>query len=351
LETLKIIIAGPCAAESQEQLFATAEALSNLNTEFMKTSKFDFHFFRAGIWKPRTSPDDFQGVGIDAFEWLKLVKEKFGFSICVEIASTEHARLCIENGIDAVWIGARTTVNPFLVQEIADTVQHSSLTILVKNPINPDLQLWLGAIHRFQNAGIKKIMAIHRGFSIENENVFRNAPCWEIPIALRMKMPETPILCDISHIAGNVSLQQLVAQTAINYGFSGLMAEVHYAPEKALSDSKQQLLPSQFSHLLQTISFLSENNSTDDALFILRNLIKGIDSQIGKLLSKRMEAVDEIATIKALHAIPLLQPQQWKKVVAVYEENALKDENYYQFLEEFLLLLHKASLKRQASCS
>jgi chorismate mutase len=233
------------------------------------------------------------------------------------------------------------------VQEIADAVQNASLTVLVKNPINPDINLWAGAIQRFQKAGIQNIMAVHRGFSIENENVYRNAPCWEIPVALKMKMPEIPMLCDIAHIAGNLDLQQNVAQTAINYGFNGLMAEVHYAPEKALSDKKQQLLPSQLDNLLKTVTFQSSANEAEQALFIQRNLIKNIDIQISKLLSKRMETVDEIAAIKADQQLPLLQPEQWKKVVAIYEENALKDDNYLQFLEDFLLLLHKSSLKRQ----
>jgi len=356
----KILIAGPCAAESKEQLFVTAKEIFELRiANYIKTlhttplpsspiNLFDFQFFRVGIWKPRTNPNDFQGVGSEAFAWLREIKEQFGFKICVEIASAEHARLCLENNIDAVWIGARSTVNPFLVQEIADAVQHSSLTVLVKNPVNPDLNLWVGAIKRFQNVGIKNIMAVHRGFSVENENVYRNAPCWEIPMALRMRQPDTPILCDISHIAGNVSLQQIVAQAAINHGFSGLMAEVHHNPEQALSDKNQQLLPSQFAHLLESITFPSSNNIADDALFIQRSLIKNIDIQLSKLLSKRMEVVDEIAAIKAKHTLPLLQPDQWKKVVEIYEENALNDENYQQFLEEFLLLLHKNSLKRQA---
>jgi chorismate mutase len=278
---------------------------------------------------------------------LQEIKKQFGFKICVEVASAEHAQLCLAHDIDGIWIGARSTVNPFLVQEIADAVKGSSLTVFVKNPINPDLNLWMGAIKRFQNAGIKNIMAVHRGFSVENENVYRNAPCWEIPIALRMKQPNIPILCDISHIAGNVELQQTVAQTAMNYGFDGLMIEVHHAPEQALSDSQQQLLPSQLVHLLENIKFSTSENITDNALFIQRNLIKNIDIQLSKLLSKRMEIVDEIAAIKAKLALPALQPEQWKKVVEIYEENALKDDDFQQFLEEFLLLLHKSSLKRQ----
>ncbi|MCL1850338.1 MAG: bifunctional 3-deoxy-7-phosphoheptulonate synthase/chorismate mutase type II [Bacteroidetes bacterium] len=345
MNTQKILIAGPCAAESQKQLYKTAKALFEFNT--VHANHFDFQYFRCGIWKARTNPGDFQGVGDTAFEWLKEIKEQFGFKICVEVASKEHASLCIRNNTDAIWVGARTTVNPFIVQEIADAVQHSSLTVLVKNPVNPDINLWAGAIRRFQNAGIKSVMAVHRGFSVENENVYRNAPCWEIPVALKMKLPDIPVLCDIAHIAGNVSLQQNVAQTAVNYGFDGLMAEVHYAPEKALSDSKQQLLPSQFAHLLENITLPDAGNLAERELFIQRNLIKNIDIQISKLLSKRMEVVDEIATIKAKHALPVLQPNQWKKVVEIYEENMLKDENYRQFLEEFLLLLHKSSLKRQ----
>jgi len=338
----KIIVAGPCAAESKEQIFATAEEISKL-----RVTNYELRFFRVGIWKARTNPNDFQGVGCEALGWLQEIKKQFGFKICVEVASAEHVCLCLENEIDAVWIGARTTVNPFLVQEIADAVKNSSITVFVKNPINPDLNLWVGAIKRFQNAGIKNVMAIHRGFSVENENVYRNAPCWEIPMALRLKQPELPVLCDISHIAGNVPLQQIIAQNAMDYGFDGLMVEVHPAPEQALSDSNQQLSPSQFTDLLKNITFSSLNNDAENALFIQRNLIKSIDTQISKLLSKRMEVVDEIAKIKAKYALPVLQPEQWKKIVEIYEENALHDENYQQFLEEFLLLLHKSSMKRQ----
>ena len=358
LNSPKIIVAGPCAAESREQLFATAEDISKLRLNYPVAASdatpstfegdfFNIQFFRAGVWKPRTNPNDFQGVGEEALGWLQEIRKQFGFKICVEVASAEHVRLCIENKIDAVWIGARTTVNPFLVQEIADAVENSSLTVFVKNPINPDLNLWLGAIKRFQNVGIKNVMAIHRGFSVVTENVYRNAPCWEIPVALRLKLPELPVLCDISHIAGNIPLQQTVAQTAINYGFNGLMIEVHHDSDEALSDSKQQLSPSQLVHLLKNITFSSSNNDVDSALLIQRNLKKNIDIQISKLLSKRMEVIDEIAAIKAKFSMPILQPEQWKKVVEIYEENALKDVNYQQFLEEFLLLLHRTSVKRQ----
>jgi chorismate mutase len=342
VNTPRIIIAGPCAAESKEQLFATAKEIYNL-----RFTTYDLRFFRAGIWKPRTNPNDFQGVGSEALGWLQEIKKQFGFKICVEVASAEHVKQCLQHDMDAVWIGARSTVNPFVVQEIADALKNSSLTVFVKNPINPDINLWIGAIKRFQNVGIKEVMAIHRGFSVENEHVYRNAPCWEIPIALRLKFPNLPILCDISHIAGNVSLQQTVAQTAIHYGLDGLMIEVHHAPEQALSDGKQQLLPSQFAQLLKNIRFPSSNNEAEHALFIQRNLIKNIDIQISTLLSKRMEVVDAIAAIKHQLGLPPLQPEQWKKVVEVYESNALQDENYRQFLEEFLLLLHRSSLKRQ----
>ena len=347
MNTPKIIVAGPCAVESKEQLYETAKQLTNMVFELRGNSSYEFLFFRAGLWKPRTNPNDFQGVGAGALPWLLEIRERFGLKICVEVASAKHAQLCLENKIDAVWIGARTTVNPFLVQEIADTVQGAPLTVLVKNPVNPDINLWLGAIQRFQNAGIKNVMAIHRGFSIENENVYRNSPCWEIPIALKMKHPDLTLLCDIAHIAGNTSLQQIVAQTAINYGFDGLMAELHHAPETALSDRKQQLLPSQFADLLKVITFPLACNVAEDELFFQRNLIKSIDIQISKLLCKRMEIVDEIAAIKDTHAMPAAQPDQWKKVVALYEQNSLKDENYRHFLEEFLLLLHKSSLRRQ----
>jgi chorismate mutase len=342
LKNVKIIIAGPCAVESKYQLFATAKELYQL-----QTSDFVLHFFRAGVWKARSNHIDFQGIGNEALVWLQEIKKQFGFNICVEVASAAHVQRCVENNIDAIWIGARTTVNPFLVQEIAEATTNSNLTVLVKNPINPDLSLWIGAIQRFQNAGTRKIMAVHRGFSIVGENVYRNTPCWEIPVALHLKYLDIPLLCDISHISGDVSLQPAIAQTATDYGFDGIMAEVHYAPEQALSDSKQQLSPLQFTNLLRSLTFSFSRNDADNALFIQRNLIKNIDIQISKLLRKRMETVDEIASIKVKYSLPLLQTEQWKKVVEIYEENALKDKNYQHFIEEFLLLLHKSSLKRQ----
>lgn len=338
----KIIVAGPCAVESREQIVTTAQAISDIYK-----ANFELKFFRAGIWKARTNPDDFQGIGVEALAWLQEIKKQFGFSICVEVASAAHAHLCLEYGIDAVWIGARTTVNPFLVQSIADALYNSSITVLVKNPINPDINLWIGAIKRFQNVGLKNIIAVHRGFSVENEYVYRNAPCWEIPVELQMKLNNIPILCDISHIAGNISLQQPVAQTAINYGFDGLMVEVHHAPEQALSDRKQQLLPSQLAHLLDSLILTSTNTLADNALFIQRNLIRNLDIQISKLLSRRMKIVEEIASIKRKHGLPLLQPEQWEKVTEIYKEDAIKDDNYQQFVEAFLVLLHRSSLERQ----
>lgn len=339
-----ILIVGPCAAENEEQVYNTASQLST----FLNKETFSTLFFRAGAWKPRSEPKSFEGVGEIALGWLQNVKNKFNLKICTEVALAEHVIACQKFDFDAYWIGARTTVNPFLVEEIAQTIEDKNKIILIKNPISPDLKLWIGAIERFQKAGFTNIIAVHRGFASQSECVYRNAPYWEIPVALRLNFPNLPIICDASHLAGVKNLIENVAQTALNYGFNGLMLEVHENPELALSDAQQQITPQEFKFLLNNLNFKIQNNSeAENKLLVYRNKISAIDAQIANLLAQRMNAVDEITEIKKNNNIPLLQPDQWSKVVEIYNAEKLPDEQFTQFLNRFLTLLHNSSLERQ----
>jgi chorismate mutase len=334
------LIAGPCSAESKEQLFQTAEQLYQ--------SGIPISYFRAGVWKPRSNPKDFCGAGEVALNWLSQIKKKFKFPLCVEVARGEQVEWCFKNRIDAIWVGARTTVNPFLVQEIADALKKFPMEVMIKNPITPELKTWIGAIERFKDANAPKIMSIHRGFSVESEHVLRYSPMWEIPIALKSHFPDLQVICDPSHICGNTIYLKEVSQIALDYGFNGLMIEVHHDPSQALSDADQQLTPAQFLHLIESLNFKSSiTSSTENELMKQRNLIGHIDTQISELLKKRMEIVDVIAQIKSNHNIALLQPEQWKKVVQKYLQSSLSDPEYQSFITEFLDLLHQASLKRQ----
>ena len=237
-----LLIAGPCGAESLEQLIATAKGLKELN----KVS-----LFRAGVWKPRTRPNAFEGKGEEALKWLNEIKKEFGFKITVEVANAQHTELALKYGIDVLWIGARTTVNPFSVQEIADVLKGTDIPVMVKNPIHADLQLWIGALERINNSGINKLAAIHRGFHVYGKTKYRNKPMWQLPIELRTLFPELPIICDPSHISGNKELIPSVAQKALDLGMNGLMIESHFNPSIALSDAEQQLTPIQLGELIE----------------------------------------------------------------------------------------------------
>lgn len=335
-----ILIAGPCAAESESQIQITAQQIFD--------TQIPISYFRAGVWKPRSNPKDFCGAGIDALQWLKAIKTQFQFPICVEVARGEHVELCVQHGIDAIWIGARTTVNPFLVQEIADAIKNHQIKVLIKNPITPELKSWIGAIERISEAGASDIIAIHRGFNVQEESVMRNSPSWEIPIALKTHFPDLKIICDASHITGNVQYIPEISQLALDFGFDGLMLEVHHDPIHALSDADQQITPLQFQQLIHSLNFKSSiSSSIENDLMMHRNKIGNIDTQISELLRKRMEVVDEIAKIKTAHNLALLQPDQWKKVIAKYQKVALSDPDYQDFIRSFLDLLHQSSLNRQ----
>ncbi len=335
------LIAGPCAAETEEQVYETAHQLSVQNFPVPLT------FFRCGVWKPRSKADSFCGAGEPAFSWLRRVRDDFGFKVCVEVASPKHVETCLKNGVRCMWVGARTAVNPFAVQEIAEAVKGEEVAVMVKNPAIPDLQLWIGNIERFEKSGCTQIFAVHRGFAEQSENVLRNAPLWEIPVALRVARPDIPLICDPSHIAGHRDYVKSIAQVAIDYGCNGLMLETHCNPAAALSDARQQFTPADLLDLFSSLVFKKSVADSDDLLRQQRALIRNIDIQVSQLLSKRLSVVEEIARIKKSHDIPLVQPSQWNQVVELYEQNALKDECYQEFLKKFLHLLHQYSLKMQ----
>ena len=335
-----ILIAGPCAAESELQLMTTAEQLH----EVAKRQGLSLDYFRAGVWKPRSNPNSFMGVGEQALSWLGEVQRRFGFCVCTEVMNAQQVELCEKAGITALWVGARTGVNPADVQKIADVIKGKPFTMLVKNPLVPDLKLWQGNIERFLQAGVKQVIAVHRGFADGNENIYRNAPCWEIPIDLKVSFPELPILCDPSHLCGQTKWIPQIAQLALNYGFNGLMLECHSNPTEALSDADQQITPAEWGNLIQNLTF--KINAPNADLIKQRALLEHVDTQLSELLAKRMEIVDEIARIKKDNNLPVVQPQQWQQVKERYLKEG-QDSAYREFLAQFLELLHQASIQRQ----
>lgn len=336
----RIWIAGPCAAESREQLLTTAKQL----VEQATVANLNLHYFRAGAWKMRSAPDSFTGAGDVALSWLQEVQQSVGVPVCVEVMNAQQVELCTKHDIRAFWVGARTTVNPVEVQQIADAVRHTDFTVMVKNPIVPDLKLWMGNVERFLNADVASVMAVHRGFTDAQENIFRNAPMWQIPIELKVRIPELPILCDPSHLCGQVRWISEVAQLAMNYGFNGLMTECHHNPSQALSDAEQQMTPAEWAELISRLDLRSDIANLD--LEKHRILLENIDNQLSELLYQRMQAVDEIAGIKKRDHIAVVQPQQWQQVVKRYQKHT-EDALYQEFLEQFLELLHQSSIKRQ----
>ena len=343
-QIFRYLVAGPCAAESERQLLETAERLHRVAERF----PCPVTFFRAGVWKPRSSGADFSGAGAEALPWLQEVNRRYGFAACVEVARPQHIESCLQHGITAFWVGARTAVNPFAVQELADSLKGTGCSLLVKNPATPDLKLWLGNIERFEKAGVQQIFAVHRGFAVEHENVLRNAPLWEIPIAFKVARPDIPLLCDPSHIAGQSAYLRQMSQIALDYGFNGLMVETHCQPAQALSDAAQQITPEELADMLCGLVLKTSTHNPDQLLRQQRTLIHNIDTQMSQLLAKRMSLVEEIAQIKRENGIPLVQPNQWNNVVGTYRQSALPDDEYQAFLQQFLELLHQYSLKRQS---
>lgn len=334
-----IIIAGPCSAESYEQVMATAKALS-------KCTKITA--FRSGVWKPRSRPNTFEGAGDEALLWLKDVKAQFGFPIAIEVANPEHVEVALKNNIDVLWIGARTTSNPFSVQELASALNGANCKVMVKNPVNPDLELWIGAIERVMKAGCKDVTAIHRGFYPYEQTPYRNIPKWEIPIELKTRFPEIPIICDPSHIAGKRSLIAEVSQYALNLNFDGLMIESHINPDEALSDARQQLTPKDLIILLRNLQFRTDQEDTTiSQLETLRHQIDSIDSQILELLSQRMNATTKIGAYKSKHNIAAFQLKRWKNIIRSRIETGGTLGLDEEFVKKMLQSVHKESIRIQ----
>lgn len=333
-----LVIAGPCSAETCEQVLATARELSANGVKV----------FRAGIWKPRTKPGGFEGVGREGLEWMKDVKEETGMLLATEVANRVHVEEAVEAGIDVLWLGARTSANPFAVQEIADTLAElkPDVAVLVKNPVNPDIELWIGAMQRIYNAGMRRIGAIHRGFSTYGKHLYRNMPEWHIPIELRLRYPSLPIICDPSHIGGKRELIAPLSQQAMDMGFDGLIVESHCDPDCAWSDAKQQITPEILNFILGTL-VIRDSKQTTESLQLLRQQIDRIDNELLEVLSKRMGVSREIGRYKREHRMSVVQAGRYNEVMAsrvkVGEEMGMGAE----FLRTVLLAIHEESVRQQ----
>ncbi len=336
-----IIVAGPCSAESQEQLWNTAQQLRNLST---------IHYFRAGVWKPRTRPGNFEGKGEEALKWLLNIKHQLHLPVCIEVAHPHHVELALKYNIDAVWIGARTTTNPFSVNELASALQNVPIPVMVKNPMHPEIKLWIGAIERIWNAGVISVLAVHRGFFYYGNDKYRNKPLWQLPLELKTIFPEIPIICDPSHIAGKKEYVFEIAQKAMNIGLNGLMIETHYNPSTALSDKEQQLTPVELKQLLDNLK-LFESHSPDpvfeNTLQHLRQIIDEIDEDILVLLSKRFDIVQQIACYKKEQCVTAFQLSRWKDILKSRKNLAKELHMNDSFIHDFLALLHEESINIQ----
>ncbi|MFI3328830.1 MAG: bifunctional 3-deoxy-7-phosphoheptulonate synthase/chorismate mutase type II [Rikenellaceae bacterium] len=330
------IIAGPCSAETEGQVLSTAKELAANGVKI----------FRAGIWKPRTKPGGFEGIGKEGLQWLRTVKQETGMMVSTEVATAEHVYQALKAGVDLLWVGARTTANPFAVQEVADALRGADVPVLVKNPVSPDLELWIGGMERIYNAGIRRLGAIHRGFSTYDKTIYRNQPQWAIPIELRRRMPELPIFCDPSHIGGDRSLIKPISQQAMDLGFNGLIVESHCNPTEAWSDATQQLCPADLKTMLEELVIREGSTSTED-LTDLRKQIDELDGSLLELLSKRMRVSREIGTFKKEHDMPVLQTGRYEEILdrRVADAAAMKMDD--KFIKTILEAIHEESIQQQ----
>jgi chorismate mutase len=336
-----LVIAGPCSAESLEQMLATAHAFKNIPA---------VKIFRAGIWKPRTRPNNFEGLGEIALPWLAEVKKQTGLLTTTEVATAKHVELCLKHGVDVLWIGARTTANPFSVQEIADALKGVNIPVMIKNPINADLQLWIGAIERINNAGINKIIAIHRGFSVADKLEFRNDPLWRIPMELKVKFPELPLICDPSHITGDRELIQKVCQKAMDLNMNGLIVETHPTPETAWSDAAQQVTPERLKTILSQLSIKTEFSNNADfgtELNNLRNQIDRLDNELIHTLKLRKDVVEKIANAKIEQKITALQRNRFDQLMKERMDAGKSLGLEESFIKEIFDAIHDQSVKLQ----
>lgn len=332
-----VIIAGPCSAETQEQTLATARQLKEIGIKI----------FRAGLWKPRTMPGAFEGVGTAGLQWLRRVKEETGMMVATEVATQEHVALALKAGIDILWIGARTTTNPFAVQEIADALKgHSDVIVLVKNPVNPDIDLWIGALQRVYNAGITRVGAIHRGFSTYEHRLLRNNPEWQIPIELHRRIPHLTILCDPSHMGGKRDLIPTLSQRALDMGFDGLFIESHCNPSQALSDASQQVCPQELKDILKSL-IIRDSTPVEDNLDVLRSQIDQCDSKLLEIIAQRMAICREIGKYKKSNKIQVVQTGRYDSIlrsrIALAGELGIDE----QCIKDIMQSIHKESVRQQ----
>lgn len=331
-----VVIAGPCSAETEEQVMETAKDLA----------KNGVRIFRAGIWKPRTKPGGFEGVGSVGLTWLQEVKKETGMLVATEVANKQHVEEALNAGVDVLWIGARTSANPFAMQEIADSLVGADVPVLVKNPVNPDLELWIGAMQRIYNAGIRQIGAIHRGFSAYGKHLYRNMPQWHIPIELRRRMPELTLICDPSHIGGKRELVAPLSQQAMDMGFDGLIVESHCDPDSAWSDKSQQVTPEVLNFILNML-VVRDTTQTTESLTLLRQQIDQIDNDLLEVLSKRMRISREIGQYKKEHSMPVVQTGRYDDILnsraAAAEELGMNGD----FMKTVYQAIHEESVRQQ----
>jgi chorismate mutase len=336
-ETRPWVIAGPCSAETEEQVMTTAKELADRGVQI----------FRAGIWKPRTRPGAFEGIGSEGLKWLQRVKQETGMYTATEVATAKHVAEAIKYGVDYLWIGARTTVNPFAVQEVADALAGSGKPVLVKNPVNPDLELWIGAIERLYQAGIRKLGVIHRGFSSSEKKIYRNMPQWHIPIEMRRRFPDLPMFCDPSHIGGKRELIAPIAQQAMDLNFDGLIIESHCDPDCAWSDKDQQVTPDILDYILNMLVIREGEKQTTENLSELRKQIDELDDQLVELLSKRMRVSREIGTFKKEHNMQVLQAARYSEILEGRINQAEKFGIDGDCMQKILEAIHEESVRQQ----
>ena len=330
------VIAGPCSAESEEQIMTTARALA----------EYGIKIFRAGIWKPRTKPGGFEGIGEPGLEWLKRVKEETGMLVSTEVANKAHVEAALNAGIDMLWIGARTSANPFAVQEIANSLNGCDIPVMVKNPVNPDLELWIGAIERIYNAGIRRIAAIHRGFTVYGKHLYRNMPQWHIPIELHRRLPGLQIICDPSHMGGKRELIAPLSQQALDMGFDGLIIESHCDPDCALSDKSQQITPEVLNFILNTL-VIRDNAQSTESLTLLRQQIDQIDNDLIEILAKRMRVSREIGQYKKDHSMQIVHTNRYDDILTTRVKLAEELGMSGNFMRTVIEAIHEESVRQQ----
>lgn len=331
-----IVIAGPCSAETEEQVMSTARMLADKGC----------HIFRAGVWKPRTKPGGFEGNGEKALPWLKEVKEETGMMISTEVATPDHVELAMRYDMDVLWVGARTSANPFAMQALADSMQGLQIPVLVKNPVNPDLELWIGGLQRLNQAGIKRLGVIHRGFSSYDKKIYRNLPMWQIPIELRRRIPGLPIICDPSHIGGRRDLIAPLCQQAMDLGFDGLIVESHCNPKEAWSDAKQQVTPDILDYILSLLVIRDDTFTTED-IRSLRAQIDELDNSLMELLAKRFRLCREIGTFKKEHNMTILQTRRYNEILEKRGTQVGLCGMNPKFAAHIFELIHEESVRQQ----